>query len=443
MKTLFKTKFYVLLFIVGIFIFSTLVINTSLFDERLDPRVAAITQASIPTPSVDGNAYFALMGISAAAGKNITQTGVQLSKRYIKNRERGEDSLSSNDYQEILKVKPEIDKLWQDRYDSCSSHKEYGCLAKLSKQLQTTPINGTRLSLMLQRYDSIMQMTSYQNLSHITHGTPMLKYGIILNLSNLKLAHLYNSASKSQFLSQIAIEMNFWKMLLADGTMIIDKMVAVAAIRNNLSYLSEFMLASDLAERHKIAIDSILIPLSQSELDISESFISESRTMFHQIIAINSTFFDMKFMLLQPNASMNIFYQYFTEPMVNLNKMKLAEFLEFLQSGNNKQRQKQVESLLSFAPDSLYNYNGKTFVSVNYCLNCQNYIARMHDLNNMINLLKLQLSLEEYDNTTMVQAVLNSEIINPYTDKAYDFDSVGNWLQFDCLDPSLMCRIKL
>jgi len=443
MKTLFKTKFYALLFIVAIFIFSTLVINTSLFDERLDPRVATITQASIATPAVAGNAYFALMGISAAAGNNISQTGLQLSKRYIQNRERGDDALNSDDYQEILEVGQEIDKQWQQHYDNCSSRKEYGCLAKLSAQLQTTPIYGARLSLMLQRYDSIVQMTNYQNISHITHGTPMLKYGIILNVSNLKLAGLYNSATINQFLSQIVIEMKFWKMLLTDGSMIIDKMVAVAAIRNNLSYLSEFMLAHELSEQQKIVINSLLTPLNQTELDISESFISESRTIFQQITAISSTFFDVKFMLLQPNASKNIFYQYFTEPMINLNKMKLAEFVKFLQSDNNNQRRMEVESLLSFAPDSLYNYNGKTFISTNYCLNCQDYIARMHDLNNMINLLKLQLSLKAHHHTTMVQAVLNSEIINPYTDKAYDFDSASNWLQFDCLDPSSKCRIKL
>ena len=443
MKTLFKTKIYALLFIIGLFIFSTLIINTSLFDEKLDSRVATIIKASSPAPSVEGNAYFALMGISAAAGKDITHTGLELIMRYMQNREHGDDSLNSDDYQEILAIDRQIDNQWLDRYDNCTSRKEYGCLGKLSKQLLITPIDGERLSLMLQRYDHIMQMSSYQNLKHISHGSPMPRYGVILKLSQLKLAELYNSAEKIAFLSQIAKELDFWKMQLTSGTMIIDKMVAVAGIRNNLSYLSEFMLANLLSEQEYTVINSLLIPLNQAELDISEGFVSESRTMFQQIEAKHSTLFVPSSMLLQPHATMNMVYQYFTEPMVSLNQMKLEEFIHFLHSDNNNQRRKQVESLLSFTPDSLYNYNGKTFISANYCLNCQDYIARMHDINNMMNLLKLQLSLKINGKTATKQVVLNSEVINPYTSKAYDFDSTGNWLQFDCLDPSSKCRIKL
>lgn len=438
-----KTKIYALLIIVGLFIFLTLIINISVFDEKLDNRVVKLIQATSESPPIEGNAYFALMGISAATDKNIIQTGLQLLERYQQNRNQGNDGLRPDDYQEILGVNQAIDKKWQDSYDSCKSRLEYGCLTKLSEQLQATPIKSARFAMMLQRYERIMQMTTYQNFNNITHGTPMPGYGVLLDLGKLKSAHLYHSATKTEFLAQITQELDFWKMQLADGIMLIDKMVAVAGIWSNLNYLSEFIRANEFSKQQKTIINSLLKPLTPDELDIGEGFISESNTMFLQIKSMNSSLFDLEFMLLQPNATMNLFYQYFTKPLISLSQMNLKEFIQTLHADSFNQRREKVESLISFTPDSLYNYNGKTMVTTNYCLACRDYIARVHDVNNIMNLVKLQILLKETAMTAMEQAVKNSEIINPYTDKAYDFDPTNNWLKFDCIDARSKCRIKL
>ncbi|MBL4772920.1 MAG: hypothetical protein JKX98_04780 [Alcanivoracaceae bacterium] len=286
-------------------------------------------------------------------------------------------------------------------------------------------------------------MTTYQNFNNITHGTPMPGYGVLLDLGKLKSAHLYHSATKTEFLAQITQELDFWKMQLADGIMLIDKMVAVAGIWSNLNYLSEFIRANEFSKQQKTIINSLLKPLTPDELDIGEGFISESNTMFLQIKSMNSSLFDLEFMLLQPNATMNLFYQYFTKPLISLSQMNLKEFIQTLHADSFNQRREKVESLISFTPDSLYNYNGKTMVTTNYCLACRDYIARVHDVNNIMNLVKLQILLKETAMTAMEQAVKNSEIINPYTDKAYDFDPTNNWLKFDCIDARSKCRIKL
>lgn len=435
MKTFYKSSLNKLLIIFGIFICTVIVANLSLFDERLNPKITAINQAN-PQNSVDGNAYYAIMGITAVADKKIADAGRELLERYKQNRKNDDDSLNQNDYTEILGGD---DKSWQNKYgDYLGCSKKHGCLIRLSEQLKSMPINDTRLTLMLQRYDSIIRMPNFSNFNDITVGTPMPEYGVFLKLSQLKLASLYNFELKSTFLSQIKTNFEFWKMLLVDSEMLLDKMVALRGIRNDLHYLSEYIQNNEISEQQFSFINSFLKPMTKAELDISESFTSESRTIFKWIDSIDSTTFNFDALLLQANASKNSYYKYFTEPLIKLSQLSVKDFVKEL----GHQESLQIESLLGFSPSSLYNYSGKALVTENFC-NCWNYIARGHDFNNIINLVKLQLNLKKLGLEDIQQAVLNSKIINPYTDKAYNFDRNGNWLQFDCLETSSKCQVKL
>ena len=71
------------------------------------------------------------------------------------------------------------------------------------------------------------------------------------------------------------------------------------------------------------------------------------------------------------------------------------------------------------------------------------YIARVHDLNGMISLVKLQLQLKDSAKDAVSSLINQSAIKNPYTGKAMDYDAENNWLGFDCLGKSAQCRVKL
>ena len=441
MKTMFKTTVYTLLMIAAIFVATVIIINLSLFDQQPDPGVTALIPIA-PPPVVEANAYYAVMGLSAAKDMPIIDAGAQLIERYKHNRKQGEDVLSSNDFHEILGVQ-EADKPWQDRYERCKAVRENGCLKKLSQQLKTNPVDDPRLALMLHRYDSIMQLTTFKNFNDVTIGTPVPAYSVLMSLSQLKLADLYNSGPQADFLEQIKIDLAFWKMQMVEGLMLVDKMVAIAAIWSDLQYLSEFIASREISEQEHFLIDSVLVPFKHADLDVSSAFASEARSTYRWVNSISVNSLELKYMLLQPNATMNLYYRYLFEPMAELSHLSAAEFIKAKRSTNYRQRGDVVASLISYTPDSLYNYGGKVLFSGNWCKSCDVYIARGHDLNGLINLVKLQLIIKTTAGEDVHQSISNSGIKNPYTNEAYDFDARGNWLQFVCLDKALVCRIKL
>ncbi len=438
-----KRQFKILLLIIGLFIAFVLIINTSPFDEKLNPAITEIMQVK-PIPKTDGNAYYAIMGLNADSNKNIIKTGHALITRYQKNRKKGNDNLGDDESREILGIKDNIDEPWLEKYGACNSRDENDCLLELSQLLFNSPDNDKRLSLMLHRYNEVLNLPYYTNFNDMTIGTPLPSYLLLLRLGNISLAQRYNATDKTDFLLYIGKEIKFWKMVLEDGEMIIDKMIAQANIRNNLDYLSTYLRNNQPNTEQIDLIQSILTPLSAQALDISDSYISESRAMFKAINALKPFDKDFSTFLLQKNSHHNLLYKYFTEPNVFLSKMSSKEIYQAVKTNYMEKFNKQKNALISYNPTSLYNFTGKSMIAYNFCDNCWNYAVRVHDLNNIFNLVKLQLQLTSNQPNNVTEYISNSTIKNNYTGNPFDFDKEKNTVEFECLDANYTkCNVKL
>lgn len=104
-KTILKTT----LIITVLFIAFVLIINTSPFDEELNPLVAEILKDK-PMPDVEDNAYFAIMGMHSASTENMNQVGLNLIIRHVEVRNKKNMQLTTSDYEEITKVKNDVDQ---------------------------------------------------------------------------------------------------------------------------------------------------------------------------------------------------------------------------------------------------------------------------------------------------------------------------------------------
>jgi len=71
------------------------------------------------------------------------------------------------------------------------------------------------------------------------------------------------------------------------------------------------------------------------------------------------------------------------------------------------------------------------------------YIARVHDLNGMLQLLKLQLEISQNDSRSAAQVVANSKYINPYTLEPMSYDEKDHRIYFECLDKTSTCELNL
>lgn len=430
------------------FAFIITLVNLPIFDEELSPEVTE-TLKQVKMPPVSENAFFAIWGLSASNNKNMVDTGSALITRYRENREQKNlDEITAEDYAEILGG-ANLDTSWEDEYEWCTARKKFGCAAKLASQLENKPIDNPRLILMLERYEQITQMSNYQHIDHLTFASPLPPYGMLMKLRRLKMANVLYSETSSKLIQRFKQDLIFWKMILKNRDTLIDKMVAVASIWSDLQILSEFLKTrSDISVNDLQLIDNMLSPLSPQELDISNAFEFEQQAFYNSLTSNNSELLESAFnlsstpisWLIQPNATINDYQEYFVQPVNQLNDLSSKEFYKAI--NRTSCCFKELETLVSFSPTSFYNLGGKLILSKSL-FGAQDYIARVHDLNGVISLVRLQLQIKKYPDRSIGELINHSEITNPYTGESLIYDKNDNWLGFECLNKGSFCKIKI
>lgn len=426
--------------------------NTALFDETLQPGAKkALSAVSMPNP--EDNAYFAIWGLPAASDKNMLESGREIIQRYRFNLSQNiPQLLSDNDYQQIWGGK-EFDQNWQELIKSCNPRTHYGCLSEVATQLKNTPINDARLAVISKRYETIINLPRYTTINDVSLSTPLPVYSSLIKFNQLKLAELYNANQELLFIQHIDANLRFWKMVLAEENSLIDKMVAVANIWTDIQYLSEYIKSSTLSAEAESILQKMLIPLTQKQLDLTPAFYFEQKVMYNSIKNITPEQLEDHFALgalpvhwlIQPNATINDYFEHFVQPLNHLNQMSPVEFSKTIHATKEGEFTccfTELDSLVTLSPTSLYNLGGKLMLST-AIFSAEDYIARVHDLNGMIQLVKLQLSLRSIDDSQLAQSIQNSALRNPYTKAPMDFESGEKWLGFGCLNKSSKCQIQL
>lgn len=444
----------ILIVLFAAFIFTAALVNLSIFDEDLRPEVSKLLQPpQISEPRE--NAYTAIWGINTAADKDIIDSGKRLVERYHSNREKqGLDGLTPQDFFKILGSTNETEE-WLKSFN-CSSRTQPDCVSAIRANLQSTAVDSQGAQLLSIRHQNILQMSEFVNWGNSTFAptTSMPSYATMMNLSQYKLAGLFDDNSATAFLEQLALDMQFWRMVLDQGSDLIDKMVGIAGVWNDLQFLSEYMATYELQPGDVDLVMSILEPLSKNELNLEDAFKSEQRNLSRTLARGNQSLAAfgplVSDWLIQTNATQNSYYQNVTGPIIELSRLSEKEFAAqtHTNDGSRKpQGRDAVDAMITIWPGTLYNLGGKVFLSkmLGYPAD---YIARVHDLNSMISLIKLQLYLKStgVENTGQVLSTLSShniQLSEELAGKDVRFDSNEGWLQFDCLYKRSICRIRL
>lgn len=434
LKISFKKIAVSLFSLLVVFMFFVVIVNNSIFDEELHPEVKIALQVPSEINSQQ-NAYFALLGMQAAAEKDMQQVGIQLTARYLQNRDQHEqDELTQADINEIAGGK-DLDEGWSKQYSPCNSRQVNGCLSEMLVQINSKPITDARFKVMLQRYQKLITMKQYQDLQYASAAMPSPQFIYPLNIAKIYLAQLSTENDPMIFLTAVQKDMKFWRMVLNQGNTIISKMIATAALWNDLQYLSEFMQNKTFTEQQLSLIKQLLTILNKDELDISESILGENRWIASEFVNIQKNWITR--MAFQYKATLNTNYFYVIKPDVELAQLSSTKLAESILQGRMSN-----QSPLIWSPSSLYNLIGKWLVSLRHP-NMQEYIARVHDLNGMILLVQLQLLLKNTPNEEIESSIKNSTIKNPYTNRAMEWDRAKGALEFKCLDVKVICRVKI
>ncbi len=446
MNTKIKKGLKTVALVVVLFFLTVVIINTSFFDEKLRPEVSAILEESA-FPPVEGNAYFASLGLMEIYGKDITKTGYEITQYHIENKNNNliGTGLTNSQRAEFFGKNSNLDLLWDVPIITCDLVYIYDCLTKDYDGFYdpgfNSKLNNERLQLLLGRYNKIIQMTTYQNyvgndLTFLDSHFQDIPYSRLRKLGEIQLINQFKNYSSTEFIKQLYKDIKFWKLMLAQGSLLIDKMVALSNIRRDILHLSEFIRIKDIQASELVTINKILQHLPAKDIDLSDAFETETKFIFgySNYIEKESSIFNNMF--FQPNATNNYHYEINVKAQIDLAKMPLKQFI--LERESKTQRQNNSKLKLHY----LYNPIGKILTEYGGSAG-GDYIARAHDLQNIINLVRVQLQIKLTKDENITNILSKPENLNPYTDKPFAYNKQDNLIKFDCLDNYQECKVKL
>ncbi len=424
-----------------------LIINLSIFDEKPSEEVIAIMKPH-KMPNAQNNAFIMLHGLQADSSKDPIIAGQALMERYQHNLTHlNKDELTDEDYSELI-GDLKLDDHWSKNIKHCASRTKANCLAQLKKQPNVWSNKSPRLKLMLSRYEQLLNMTEYQVINNTTLATTLPSFSTPLNLQKILIVEALDIQDYDLFIHHSEKALNFWRMVLVKGDSLLDKMVAVAAIWNTTSYLSDVIFEANLNQQQLTQIQNMLGLLTQTELDISDALTFEAKLMYQQLANLSNdeltSFFGKSYWLFKPllqiNTTNNTHAEKFLSPILKLAKQNSLNLAKQFKTLNNQLEQ---STQLSWSPFNLYNLTGKIILTEGGGRALSDYIARVHDLNGYIQLVNLKLKLLNQPKSQWQQIINQSEFKNPYTLKPFEFDQTAMQLGFECLDKGSSCVIKL
>ncbi|PHS18240.1 MAG: hypothetical protein COA86_08850 [Kangiella sp.] len=441
----------VLLAITGGFLFIATFSNFSIFDESLDPEILEKFNLNV-MPAEKENAYFAIWGLESAKGKNIIESGVAIESYYSSKLSNGFSKNTSDSKYVKIMGGILLDTDWSEKIDYCTSRKELKCTNKLSEQLINKPIMTQRLKLMLSRYQELTNMSEFQSSNEKNMVSRLPPYGNLMKLRRINLAKIFQMEDADDFILALKKDMQFWRMLLEKGDSLIDKMIAIASLWGDIQALSSYISKHpDITDIELSKFLNLLTPLTPNQLDIGNSFLYEQSAFINTLKTIDPESLEMAFglnakpmfFLIQPNATINDYYQYFTKPVIELAKLSAPDFRNKISETVNGEKIccfKEMDNLANPYISNFYNLGGKLLLSATY-FQAHGYISRVHDLNGMFSLARLKLELVSSENLKNI--IENSKEKQPYNLQPMDYDSNKNTISFECLNKGALCKIAL
>jgi hypothetical protein len=402
-------------------------VNLPVFDQSLRPELTALR--SIPDIPLKDNSYVLAMGFLAHPEKDPQRAGEEIIEalRY-RFRNGASATLSSDDWRVILES-AEIEEAWREDFPSleCNARVYLNCADQLIEEVASYDLRSPRLDLLLERYDALLDQPTFEENEHrdVT-TTPHPPYGVIRNVGRIGLAIRYERGSVESFLDASAEGLQFWRTALSDGATLPTKLVAIAGIQDHLDFLSALMRDQALDQKQLSILRGFVRPLSDSERDIGEAFVSEAR------IALYSDPHPMLYgaswlirLSAQENATRNEEYRTVFEPMMYRASLTADQFYR-------KEAYRPMPYRIDLFPPPIYNLGGK-LARRSVWPDPEQYISRVHDQNGRISLVLLQAEIEGAPEESINDTLRSSIYTNPYTSEPMTYDATRQTIGFECL----------
>jgi len=403
------------------------------------PEIVAIKNIEAE-PFTEDNAYPMFLAINGPSAKNLNQVTTEIRTFLnLKIKQSGVDYLSEQEFDDLLGK--DHDKSWLNTHHLCGSRTEKKCMEQIYRNLKGRPISNARLIKQITKYEKLIEFNDFKEGTQLKLDTPLIPYSALMGIKRIYLSDILINQPSDHYLGAATKDMRFWLMVMKKSHLLITNMVAIASIRDNISNFSVAIKNNHLSLFQLNKLQANIKPLGHGDTDLGKTFESELRYSMVWFDASTAkkigSFFDNLF--FQPHATHNTRYLHETKPLKKVAALSAAGFFRYIESD---QKNQDFVSPVNWSPSMLYNPTGKFLVG--YAMPpYTDYIARGHDLNGMINLLKLQIEITLKPNQPVKKVITHSQYNNPYTLKPMSYNKDTHSIYFQCMDKTSVCELDL
>jgi hypothetical protein len=435
MKTLLYL-FYLLiilgLFIAGLYLWP---------DERLQPEVEDWLQVEKSSLPSEQNGFFTLVGLLAAADQDPYSVGVEgvtMAKKTLLQHQETMGELNFENYPaRDLEISDEVK-------ESLCETTETACLENFATQAEMIRRIIAEHQVLMNRYQSLYTIKGYQdNLLPATPETPLPSFNQLMRLNQLQAAEIgveYMIGDKAKAVQMLQQDIEFVRLLLANTSLLITKMVARKMLVTDLHLYAQMLDQTPLAAE-VIALADKLPTLSITERSLEKVIRYEFQMISHFILNFSKImrqessiefspleyedlyWWTLSWWTFKPNATVNRTYSKI-KYVVDLSHLPTTQFSSYQASPAKK------PSIW----DYLYNGAG-TLLNNEELATYDLYVYRLIDLEGLIRLVQLKQRIRSQNITESQMAQFLTDHAknygNPYTGEPMLWNAERQVLYFE------------
>lgn len=357
-------------------------------DRSPSPAALELQQAWESRKAVDAaeNGYIYLAGFDAATDEEPEVVGkkrIQLSNDIVKGLASNDEDLFRAEY----KIEDAFIKEVKAVFDQCATVNK-NCIEAVEKNKDRISEWSQAENVINERYAQLIAHPQWLELAPVDLSLPIPNFGLVMKAQRIAFIHKFATLAPGDarlFSELLDADLRFWRTVLRDTDMLIAKMVAVAAIKNNFLWTNYFLLSLDENERAAAIPTVIQTAFVDEELSMRRCFTGEwvfsSKTYAETGEMNNNT-------LLQRLAYRVLFKKQDTinrsaasfQQLIDEQDIPTAEFeAAFIVKKDAKPNRDTQHSAFSFYILNPYNPVGKILLAVAAPV-YDGYVARTRDL---------------------------------------------------------------
>lgn len=422
-----------------------LVYAINLFDVPLNPEIATYRPAMSEQVTDADNGYYYMVGMQAEPGRNPQQAGKQYVDALNAAKEAGKhaNGVLAGKLESQALGKGKIEYKGKDHF--FCRYKSEPCLPFFRKNRKAIRRMLRDNHVLVQRMEHLETYPHFTETMVASFEMPLAYTPLHNDLLLAKAALTADSGHVTQALNELQRSNRFWRMVLAESTTLIGKNWAQAIIYRDIRLATEIMARYPLSAKQFATVQSMLRPLEQKELSMSNAIKNEfqnSDSILRYVIRSarekNEGFFDSERYLVnslleplwQPNDMRNDSLKFYRryEQIGRLTAPELSDYIK------NKATA-EIGDRYAYHWNYVYNPLGKFIASAagpDYFL--LGYIVRPHNLDARIRLIAVRFNiLKNRIPRRRIPSYLekiDASLKNPYTGETPHWDSKTSTLYF-------------